>query len=99
MASSFLWCMHPARFVYELSEYHFQGLNTHFLLQAVAAMQPGGPLLLMGCSIAGCAIASAMADALERMHRQPLLLLLDGCAAPPQEVTLHEPTWCDAHPS
>jgi len=60
-------------------------------------MQPTGPVLLVGCSIAGCAIASAMAAVLERMHRQPLLVLLDGCASPPQEVRLHEPTWCDSY--
>lgn len=57
-------------------------------------MQPAGPLLLVGCSVAGCTIATAMAAALESAGRTPLLLLLDGCVAPPREVALHEPTWC-----
>ena len=60
-------------------------------------MQPVGPLLLVGCSMAGCTIAAAMAAVLGAAGRKLLLVQLDGCAGSPRGTALHEPTWCDSY--
>ena len=64
--------------------------------QAVVALQPRGRVLLVGCSVAGCTIAAAMAAALRADGHSPLLVLVDGCPAPLSETAMHEPVWWDA---
>jgi len=59
---------------------------------AIFEMQPTGPYLLVGTSVAGCVIAHAMALHLERSGKQTGLILLDGCLSPPN-IPLHDTTW------
>ena len=61
------------------------------------ALQPRGHVVLVGCSVAGCTIAAAMAAALQTDGRLPLLILLDGCPAPLSATALHDPAWWVAH--
>ena len=62
-------------------------------LDAVQAVQPAGPYLLLGCSMAGAALANAMCVALEARGQHAALLLLDGCLGQPANLPLHDPTW------
>jgi thioesterase domain-containing protein len=67
---------------------------------AIISMQPAGPYILVGSSIAGAALAHAVAAKLD--ERQPPtsnnnsnntgLIILDGCVGCPP-LPLHDPTW------
>lgn len=59
---------------------------------SLQAVQPVGPYLLLGASVAGAALAHAMACQLEAAGERAALLLLDGCVGAPG-VSLHDPTW------
>lgn len=59
---------------------------------AVKAVEPAGPYLLLGASVAGSALAHAMACSLEARGERVALLLLDGCVGRPA-APLHDATW------
>jgi thioesterase domain-containing protein len=59
---------------------------------AVTSMQPAGPYLLLGASIAGAALAAEVAARLEAAGRPAALVVLDGCLGAPT-VPLHDATW------
>jgi hypothetical protein len=67
-------------------------LAAHYVA-AITAVQPHGPYLLAGCSVAGAALAHACAAGLQSAGQRAGLLLLDGCLGRPQGLTLHDPTW------
>jgi acyl transferase domain-containing protein/NADPH:quinone reductase-like Zn-dependent oxidoreductase/acyl carrier protein/thioesterase domain-containing protein len=59
---------------------------------AITEMQPTGPYLLMGTSVAGCVIAHAMALQFQESGFPTGVILLDGCVSPPN-LPLHDTTW------
>jgi thioesterase domain-containing protein len=59
---------------------------------AVTSMQPAGPYLLLGASIAGAALAAEVAARLEATGHPAALIVLDGCLGAPA-VPLHDATW------
>lgn len=67
-------------------------LAAHYVA-AVRAVQPAGPYLLLGASMAGSALAHAMACALERAGERAVLVLLDGSVGAPAGTQLHDATW------
>jgi hypothetical protein len=67
-------------------------LAAHYVA-AVTAVQPHGPYLLAGCSVAGAAVAAAAAVRLQEAGQRVGLLLLDGCLGQPAGLPLHDATW------
>ena len=68
-----------------------QELAQHYCA-ALKEVQPTGPYLLLGPSIAGAALAHAMACHLRAGGTHVGLLLLDGCVGRPA-IPLHDATW------
>ena len=67
-------------------------LAAHYVA-AITAVQPRGPYLLAGCSLAGAAVAHAAAVQLQAGGQRVALLMLDGCLGQPLGLPLHDTTW------
>lgn len=60
--------------------------------RAILALQPAGPYLVLGSSIAGAAVADAIVSQLRGTGQRAGLLILDGCVGRPT-VPLHDANW------
>lgn len=61
-------------------------------VQSMQAVQPVGPYLVLGPSLAGSALAHAMAGALQAAGEAVALVVLDGCVGAPG-APVHDATW------